>query len=218
MSITKDRLNLAGWLSITSAAVTIPIVGVQIFFTAIGGSGGKAVNAMLVVVSVGLFIYVFSSLKELLNSRFQFYDVDSYISALIWVNAISSILSIFSSGSGQPLTLIDVVTILAIILYGIIKIVFAVKVLRLSSDLYGLLKPFSYSSIAFGLCIASIILIPLGLFVSMAQDVILGMIFFRAAEQPLSITGERRYTFCNQCGSRNEVGDQFCSECGAKCA
>ena len=68
---------------------------------------------------------------------------------------------------------------LALIPFGIIFIVFAIKLLRLPDNLFGLLKPFSYTSIATGFCFATIFLIPLGLVASTIADMILAIIFFR---------------------------------------
>lgn len=183
MSITKERLNVAGWLSITNAVVTIPLVVISVFLVAIGGAGGKIIQAALTLASLGLFVYIFWSLRNLLNSRFQFHDVDTYISALIWGNVVISILSVLSLVGGGLEIAVNLLSIVALIPFGIVLIVFAIRILRLSDDLSGFLKPFSYTSIATGVCFATIILIPLGLIASAASDVILGMIFFRAAER-----------------------------------
>ena len=60
---------------------------------------------------------------------------------------------------------------------------FAVKILSLNNNFYGLLIPFAFTIIATGLCFATVILLPLALLISVVSDVILGIIFFRAAEQ-----------------------------------
>lgn len=180
MSITKEQLNLAEWFSITNAAVTIPIVVLSIFLAAIGGVGAKVIQAALTLISLGLFVYIFLSLRKFLNSRLRFHDVDTNITVLIWVNVVISILSILSLSSSQLETAFGLLTFFAIIPWGIIYIVFAIRLLRLSDDLFGLLRPFSYTSIASGLCFTTVILIPLGLILGAVADVILGMIFFKA--------------------------------------
>jgi hypothetical protein len=60
---------------------------------------------------------------------------------------------------------------------------FATRLLRLSGNLYGLLKPFSYTQILCGICFIMVILLPVGVIADAVADVILGVIFFRAAEQ-----------------------------------
>ncbi|MBM4141548.1 MAG: hypothetical protein FJ242_08750 [Nitrospira sp.] len=115
--------------------------------------------------------------------RFKFHDVDTYISVLIWGNVVLSILNLLSLVRSELEASLIGFLMGAFILLQIIYIVFAIRILRLPDNLFGLLKPFSYTSIASGICLASIILIPVGFIVSAAADVILGIIFFRAAKQ-----------------------------------
>jgi hypothetical protein len=180
--ITKGQLTLAGWLSITNAAVTIPIVILSVFMAVKGGSGAKITQVVLTLISLGLFVYVFSSLKRLLNFLFQFHDVDTYILLLIWGNVGFSILGALSLGSGKLETVVSVLSVVAFIAFGILFMIFAIRILRLSDNLFGLLKPFSYISIGTGICFATLVLFPLGLIGSIASDVILGIIFFKEAE------------------------------------
>jgi hypothetical protein len=60
------------------------------------------------------------------------------------------------------------------------------RLLRLSGNLYGLLKPFSYTQIVSGICFITVFLPLVGIVAGAVADVILGVIFFRAAEQPPS--------------------------------
>jgi hypothetical protein len=63
---------------------------------------------------------------------------------------------------------------------------FATRLLRLPGNLYGLLKPFCYITIVSGICFITVLLSPVGIIAGAVADVILGVIFFRAAEQPPS--------------------------------
>jgi hypothetical protein len=74
----------------------------------------------------------------------------------------------------------------AFIAFGILSIMFATRLLRLSGNLYGLLKPFSYTQIVSGICFITVFLSPVGIVAGAVADVMLGVIFFRAANQPLS--------------------------------
>ena len=96
LSPTKGQLHLAGWLSITNAAVTIPIAGLFFFLTAMGGAGAKMLEVALNVISLGLFVYVFATLRTLLNSQFKFYHVDTYISLIICISVIVTLLDVLS--------------------------------------------------------------------------------------------------------------------------
>ena len=186
MTITKGQLNLAGWLSITNAIFAIPSIAMSWFLDTIGGAGAKLSQAILTLVSLGLFLYVIIALRKLLNSRFQFHDVDIYISLLIWGNVVLAILSLLSLGSRRLDWAMGILSIIAFIVFGILSIMFATRLMRLSNNLYGLLKPFSYTNIVSGICFITVFLSPVGIIAGAVADVILGVIFFRAAEQPPS--------------------------------
>jgi hypothetical protein len=184
MSITKERLNLAGWVAITNGIFTIPAVVISFYLGSDQGMGTTLAQAILIVASLGLFVYIISSLKLLLNSRFQFHDVDIYISYLIWGNLSLSIFHLLSLVNKEFEWAVTILSILAYIFFGILSIMFATRLLKLAGNLYGLLKPFSHLSLLSGICFISIMLLPVGILVGAVSDVILGVIFFRAAEQP----------------------------------
>ncbi len=186
MSITKEQLNLAGWLSITNALFAIPSIAMSWFLDSMDGIGPVISQAILTIVSLGLFLYIISYLRKLLNIRFQFHGVDIYISLLIWGNVALATLSLLSLGSKGLEWVMNVLSLAAFIFFGILSIIFATRLLRLSGNLYGLLKPFSYTQIVSGICFITVFLFPVGVIAGSVADVILGIIFFRAAEQPLS--------------------------------
>jgi hypothetical protein len=183
MTITERQLHLAGWLSITNAIFAIPSIAMSWFLDSIGGAGAKLSQAILTLVSLGLFLYVIISLRKLLNYRFQFREVDIYISLLIWGNVILDIFSLLSLGSRGFEWLMNILSIVSFIVFGILAIMFATRLLRLSGNLYGLLKPFCYITIVSGICFITVFLSPVGIIAGAVADVILGVIFFRAAEQ-----------------------------------
>jgi len=183
MSITKEQLNLAGWLSITNAIFAIPSIAMSWFLDTIGGAGAKLSQAILTLVSLGLFLYVIISLRKLLNYRFQFHEVDIYISLLIWGNVVLAIFSLLSLGSRGFEWFMNILSIVSFIVFGILAIMFATRLLRLPGNLYGLLKPFCYITLVSGICFITVFLSPVGIIAGAVADVILGVIFFRAAEQ-----------------------------------
>ena len=187
MMITKEQLNLAGWLSITDAIFAIPSIAMAWFLDTIEGTGAKLSQAILTLVSLGLFLYIISSLKKLLNSRFQFHEANIFISLLIWGNAVLAAVSLLSLGSGGFEWAMSALSLIAFIVFGILSITFATRLLRLSSSLYGFLKPFCYITIVSGICFITVFLAPVGIIAGAVTDVILGIIFFRAADQPLPI-------------------------------
>jgi hypothetical protein len=186
MTITKEQLTLAGWLSITNAIFAIPSIAMSWLLDTIGGAGAKLSQAILTLASLGLFLYVIISLRKLLNYRFQFHEVDLYISLLIWGNVILAAFSLLALGSLGFEWFMTILSIVSFLIFGILSIMFATRLLRLPVNLYGLLKAFCYTTIASGICFITVFLAPVGIIVGAVADVILGIIFFRAAEQPPS--------------------------------
>lgn len=183
MAVGKKQLDLAGWCSITNALIAIPSLAMSWFLETVKGIGPRLSQAVLTVVGLGLFLYVIHALRRLLNDRFKFHDVDAYISMMIWGNIVLAILSLLSLGTGQLESFMDLLTVAALIGFGILSIMFGTRLLRLSGDLYGLLKPFCYVTIGSGICLVTVFLLPVAILAGAVADVILGVIFFRAAEQ-----------------------------------
>ena len=183
MAITKKQLDFAGWCSITNALIAIPSLAMSWFLETVKGIGPRLSQAILTVVGLALFLYVISSLRKLLNGRFKFHVVDIYISLMIWGNVVLAVLSLLSVGTGKMESFMEILTVAALILFGILSIMFATRLLRLSGNLYGLLKAFCYTTIISGICLVTIFLLPVAITAGAVSDVILGVIFFRAAEQ-----------------------------------
>ena len=184
--LQKNDLIWRGGLRLTNGIFTIPAVVISFYLGSDQGMGTTLAQAILIVASLGLFVYIISSLKLLLNSKFQFHDVDIYISYLIWGNLSLSIFHLLSLVNKEFEWAVTILSILAYIFFGILSIMFATRLLKLAGNLYGLLKPFSHLSLLSGICFISIMLLPVGILVGAVSDVILGVIFFRAAEQPAS--------------------------------
>ncbi len=186
MSITKGQLNLAAWLSIVNAVISLPFLAMSMYLGNMGGIGPWLLQAGLSLIGLGLFIYVLLSLRRLLNSRFQFHDADIYITLLIWVEVVLVLLNLLSLGSDKLEFGLHLLSTVVLIPLGILIIMFGTRVLRLPQDLFGLKKPFAIAQIVTGIFFITVILFILGIIASAVGDVILGIIFFRAAEEPLS--------------------------------
>ena len=186
MLLTKEKLRLAGWVSVANAIFTIPAIAMSYFLESMEGTETRLAQAILIVVGLGLFVYLLSSLRQLLNSRFRFHDADIYISYLLWGNVSLCLFHLLSLLNREFEWAVGILSIMAYIFFGILSILFAIRLLRIPYSLYGLLKPYCYLTIASGACIMTILLFPVGILVGAITDVILGIIFFRAAEQPAS--------------------------------
>jgi hypothetical protein len=102
---------------------------------------------------------------------------------MIWGNIVLAILSLLSLGTGKLESFMETLTVAALIVFGILSIMFATRLLRLSGNLYGLLKAFCYTTIMSGICLVTVFLLPVAILAGAVADVILGVVFFRAAEQ-----------------------------------
>ncbi|MBM4307711.1 MAG: hypothetical protein FJ123_13360 [Deltaproteobacteria bacterium] len=188
MTMTKGQLTLAGWLSMTSAVFAIPSIVMSWLLDEMGGTGAKLSQAILTLVSLGLFLYVIIALRKLLNYRFKFHQVDIYISLLIWGNLVLAVFSLLALGSQGFESLMNILSIVSLIIFGILAMMFGIRLLQFPGNLYGLLKPFCYTTIASGICLITVFLAPVGVIIGAVSDVVLATIFFRAAEQPPSPT------------------------------
>jgi hypothetical protein len=184
--MTKGRLTRGGWISIANGLFTVPAVGMSFYLGSDEGIGTAMAQALLTLVSLGLFLYILSTLRLLLNVRFRFHEVDVFISYLMWGNLSLSLFHLLTLITREFEWAVGVLSVIAYIFFGILSILFATRLLKLPGGLYGLLKPFSYLSLLSGICFVSVMLLPVGILVGAASDVVLGVIFFRAAEEPLS--------------------------------
>lgn len=186
--VSPQRLNLAGWLSVTNAVVSIPIMilsvvlGVASEQGGASGFGARAATVFLTIVSTGLFVYIFSTLRALLEERYTFHETSALITIMIGVSVVIAGLGLLGVLSSEIATAVGVLSLIALVPFGIIYVVFAIKLLRLPNNLHGMLKPFSYLSIATGFGMATVLLFPLAVLTGAVSDVVLAIIFFRAID------------------------------------
>ena len=188
MNISAARLNVAAWLSITTAVLTIPILMLSVAIETgvelgrFPAFAARATNGLLTVCSAALFVYVFSTLRVLLEERYSFHSTSGLLRFLIGMNVLLGGLSVIGILSPAIDNVADWLSMIAIIPFGICFIGLGIKLLRLPQNLHGMLKPFSYTAIASGFCFATILFIPIAVLVGAANDIILAIIFFRESE------------------------------------
>ena len=125
--------------------------------------------------------------RLLLHEGYDFHRTDRLITIMIWVNIVIAIIQLgdtFSRIFGMNFELgLGILSMTLFVPYCIVSIVFGLTLLKLQGDLFELLHPFAYTSIAAGVCGATVILIPLGMLFAIASLVIQGMIFFRTRDE-----------------------------------
>jgi len=178
--MNSSELTLAGYAAITQAAILIPSLLISLFPDLMG------LNSIKIFFDIfTLVIFVYITLMQInLYEEFDFYEVNK----LLWITIVLSVLATFlnfyeashlSVRSGIGL---GILAVIIACVYGVVMIVIGIKLQNCKHKLHGLLKYFSYSHIGTGICLATIILIPLSFLVMIALSIIQGMIFFREAE------------------------------------
>lgn len=179
--------KLAGWLSIISAVLGVPLTVLTVIQMLSRQSkpvmAPLGITLLCVVVVFGL--YAFYKFKELLNEKYGFHRVDTLVliviigSILIAVERILFRL-VFPSGM-IPLLVLLFITGIPL---SIVGIVFAVRLMELPDNLNGMLKPLAYTYMVACVLFLSIILSDLGHLAVMVFHVLLGIVLIRSAQEP----------------------------------
>lgn len=187
---TNARYKLAGGLSIAMAVLGIPMVLLAIALEyashagAISALASRGASDLLSVLAYGVGIYLYVTLRHLFETRHGFRDLHKLLAALIYLSAFLAVCTALGVISANIQLLVGLLSVLALVAYGILSILFGVRLLRLNADLSGMRKPYAYTCIAVGVCYASVLLLPVGLLISVANDIMLALIFFGEAKSP----------------------------------
>jgi hypothetical protein len=182
-AMTGARLETAGWLGMASAVLTIPLVLAEATAQA---DEPRLVRDLLGLFTTGISVYLYLTLRELLQVRFAFHEADTAIGFLVGMSIALFALNLLAHVATRPPseTLLGLVFTAAAAAAGGGLIIFALRLLRLRDRLYGYLRPYAFANIALGVCLASVILVPLGIVVSVVADTLMALIFFAAARRP----------------------------------
>jgi hypothetical protein len=179
---SQTNFYIAGWVSVLGALVNLPLAAVVMavqFFPE--NPVLQGVNDVLTIVATAVEIYVLMALKRLLHAH-DFQAVDFVLALLVGGLAIGTALDVGGERvldtpiAGALLLMVAVVT-------GLIYAVLGYRLLPASRLLAGPLKPFAYLTIIGGLCVATLVLVPLAVPASIAASLTLAIVFFRAAER-----------------------------------
>jgi len=183
------RYAWAGWLAIASGVLLVPEVGLAV---GLGFLSPDLVSLVtpIHIVNLVIGIYVLYMFRDLLNRKFDFHGVDLLVSVLIWTNVVFFFLGLIEflmglggSWVGGVELAFTVVTLGLFVIFCLINIAFAISLLKMSDDLFGLLKPYAYLTIVASICGATILLSPFGLILSAVALVVLGMIFLNTKRE-----------------------------------
>lgn len=178
--MTYKTLIIAGWFSMTSAFFSIPLT---YFSYLLDGRGDTVSIAARIAIQTGgvlLYVAITLYLKKLLNVLFKFHETDRIMVLMIVANVVSSVIAAVAGFTRfEEQLAIAALAILA--LQGVAQIWFGYRLRKLPYELDGMLKPFSFLNMATGLCVASVVLLVVGVVASAITDLMLGTIFFHIA-------------------------------------
>lgn len=178
------RYAAAGWLAILQAVILLPEIGLGVYLGVLSHANPvlKGVMAVLHLLNLPLGVFVLLTLRRFLNERHDFHRVDGVVLALVGCNVLSLVIGLL--GLSASLEVVMTAAALAVLLlYSVINLVFAVRILTLKDDLFGLLRPFAYLTITASLLALTVVLSPLGLLASVGATIMTGMILLRAREE-----------------------------------
>ena len=188
--MNRENYSMAGWAALGSVVLFVPAMGLLFyndiqerlaFQGANSGSDMLPLAVLLDVASKALMIYAYLKFRELLNQRYDFHAVDQLIPVLIVVGILTGALSYAARAFESPVASIAMGLMTGMIM-GVLGIIYSRRLLRMSGNLNGYLKPMAYSYLAGSICFLLVVLAPVGLVLFRAGDIILAMSFFKGEE------------------------------------
>lgn len=180
--MTYRALITAGWLCMFSAFVSIPVAYYSFRLDTTTDQAANLIQIVIQTAGVALFVAITMYLKKLLNVQFGFYETNKNIDMMILANVVASVMVIIAYSFTDLKETLSTAALVVAVFQGIIQIQFGFKLMKLQNDLGGMLKPFCVTNIATGICIASVVLIIVGVVVSAVSDLMLGTIFFQLSK------------------------------------
>jgi len=176
-------LKLAGMLAMVSALLTMPMF--LISFQLEGRHDDTALAVHLALQGGGTVIFVALALtfRSLLARNCSFKKADPIILALIILNLVYAVAYSASLLIPQGEEQLGPILIILVILLGIAQSGLGLRLFALESDLGGFKRPYIWLNIITGVCLASVVLMTVGVIASAVADVMLGTIFFQEARR-----------------------------------
>ncbi len=165
-----------------SAFASIPVAYISLKLEGRIDSTATFIQTAIQIIAILIFLAITLNLKKLLNVNFKFHDADKSIDWMIKANVVAGILTVIALQSSQLKDTLSMAALLIMVAQGIVQIRFGYKLFKLENNLGGMLMPFCYANMATGICVASVILILVGILISAISDLMLGTIFFNIAK------------------------------------
>jgi len=194
-----SEYTVAGWLAIAAAIITIPMLVAGIALEIVARAAPALTPILMLVYTIvvlchtGFSVYAFLRFRTMLNTRHRFHDVDALVTAIVIGVILLTLFMIPAKALGLIYAkdnLPVVITALVVMVFfaltmSVLSIIFAIRLLRLESNLNGFLKPYAWITIAAAACFALFITAPLGLLLDAAGNIILGLILIKPPAEPV---------------------------------
>jgi hypothetical protein len=166
-----------------SAFIAVPLTFFAFRIDGTPGSPDFISQAVLQVFETALFVVLTIYTKKLLNEQFGFHDADRSLALMIMANIGSGVLMLTGLAVTPLKETLGIAALVIMVFQGLVQTQFGYNLRNLQNDLNGLQKPFCYANMLTGICIASVVLIIVGVVVSAISDLMLGTIFLNIAKQ-----------------------------------
>lgn len=179
------QYTFVGWIAIINAIATIPIwvFNVALEQVARHWIGVNPILMLLLGIVIWVDTFLYYKFRELLNRRHNFHETDSIILLIIFGNILIGFFNIIGYMVPSIQMTMKIFTLVLLVPFGILFIVFGVQLLKLKNDLFGFLKPYAYTTIAVGACVATAFLFLIGVLIGVAAGLMQGLIFLKSAEE-----------------------------------
>ena len=179
--MSRAGLRGAGWLAMASALASLPF-----FLWSVQNQGKSDPQAIMTTagmqaVGTGIFVLLMLLLRRFLRLRCSFSAADRVIALMIISNVticLFTLATIVIPSLDQSAAAVEIITVVA---FGLCQFRLGFLLLSLSDDLLGMRIPYAYLNMMTGICLASVLLVPIAVILSAIADVMLGTIFLQAA-------------------------------------
>jgi len=183
-SISTGQLNLAGWLSISYAFLSIPILVISFMSVGTESESISLMSQTFTIISSVIWVYLLIILRKFLQARFTISGLGIYIWLMIFFTAVILVLSFFldKTENTNEFTVETIAYFVSFIPYGIVTILFGKKLLSIKVP-YPSLKAFSWLTIITGICMATVVLFILAIPFGIIADILLALLFFNGKKE-----------------------------------
>jgi hypothetical protein len=190
-SIPDMRFKTAAWICFLGIILVIPSI-VVVLLT----DSQPPVSIMtlflywpMVLVGTACSFYIFIQFRRLLNERCGFHAVDQIILWIIIIDLFTAAIDVSSKTITVLIPSLSLIKFLGIgidfvgmVIGGILGIILGSRLLSIQDNLFGLLRPYAILTLVAAACQTVIILIPISCILMLPLNIVLGMIFLRAAD------------------------------------